>query len=342
MVVGKTHKSVSKEDILEKYSESDILSYLFPTITQLPCLINSPLRPDKHPSFSIFVNSKGHIRYKDHATGDTGDIINLCQSYWNCNYKGVLNKLSQLQSSRDITIKSVTIDNHKSKLPHYLTTIQVKTRPWRDYDYEYWASYGVTKEWLKYADIYPISHKIITKKLSPEDKGKTYVFSADKYAYCFVEHKEGRTQLKVYQPYNKKGFKWSSNMSDNVLSLWTKIPKTGDKLIICSSLKDALCVSCNLHIPTICPQGEGYSFSDTAINQLKARYKNIYIAYDTDEAGIKDAKRLSEETEFPYITPNLGECKDFSDSFKKYGKDWFIKNIKPYFEDNKQEDNLPF
>ena len=48
-------------------------------------------------------------------------------------------------------------------------------------------------KWLKYADVYPISHKIVIKD------NKSYAFGADKYAYAYVEFKEGKVTLKKFE-----------------------------------------------------------------------------------------------------------------------------------------------
>jgi 5S rRNA maturation endonuclease (ribonuclease M5) len=115
-------------------------------------------------------------------------------------------------------------------------------------------------------------------------------------------------------------------MSDGVISLWTKVPEYGDRIVICSSLKDALVLSCQLHIPAIALQGEGYNISDTACNELRRRYKKVFICFDVDEPGKKDAKTLSEKTGFPFIVPDLGTEKDLSDHFKSLeNKDEFKK-----------------
>lgn len=328
MVVGKTQKSISKAEIFNYFSETEVLSSAFPEIKSLPCLINSPLRQDKHPSFGIYMNDNGNIRYNDFANGDKGGLLDLLCKYWNCTFSQCLERISGMLTGKgNVTIKPKQIKTFRRKESDSLTTIQVVVRPWKDYDYEYWASYGIEKKWLQYAEIYPISYKIITKKDSPKDKGKRYIFPADKYAYVYCERKEGKLSLKIYQPYNTKGYKWCSKMDASVIGLWTKIPEFGDKVVICSSIKDALCLSCQCNIPTLCLQGEGYHMSDTAIRELKRRYKNIYICFDTDKWGIQDAVRLSCETGFFNIVPDLGECKDLSDSFKKYGKEWFRKNV---------------
>ena len=316
MVIGKTSSSISKTEIFSKFSEAQVLATVFPDITEVPCLTCSPLRVDKHPSFSIYLSEHNHIRYIDYATGDKGSLLDLLCNYWQCTFNQALDKICKLMIKDDgLVIKPKQIKTFTRKEADSLTKIEVKIRPWRDYDYEYWASYGITKPWLKYAEIYPISHKIVTKKDSVTGKSSRYIFSTDKYAYCFTERKGGKLQLKIYQPFNKKGFKWCSKMDASVIGLWTKIPEKGDRVIICSSLKDSLVISCQLHIPTLCLQGEGYSMSDTAINELKRRYKKIFISFDVDTPGKADAIKLAKETGFINVVPDLGTEKDFSDYY---------------------------
>jgi 5S rRNA maturation endonuclease (ribonuclease M5) len=334
MVVGKTSSSsISKTEIFSKFSETQVLTSVFPEVTEVPCVIHSPLRNDEHPSFSIYMNNSGHIRYKDHSNSDVhGGLMDLLCEYWKCTFNQALDKICNLMiKNGEVVIKPKQIKTFTRKEVNHLTEMQVKVRPWRDYDYEYWASYGITKQWLKYAEIYPISHKIVTKRDSTTDKGKRYIFTADRYAYCYIERKNNELQLKVYQPFNTKGFKWSSKMDGSVIGLWTKIPEYGDKVIICSSLKDALCVSCQLHIPTLTLQGEGYSISDTAISELKRRYKKVFICFDTDEAGIEDGKKLADRTGFTNIIPDLGNEKDLSDYYKSLEDKEQFKQLQTLF-----------
>ena len=332
MIVGKTSSSISRNEIFSKFSESQILSSVFPEITSLPCLMCSPLRQDKHPSFSIYMSNGGHIYYKDHATGERGGLLDLLCNYWNCTFNQVLDKLCTiLIGNGEITIKPKQIKTLTRKEADQLSKVQVVVRPWRDYDYEYWASYGVEKQWLKYAEIYPISHKIITKKDSETGKSVKHIFSSDKYAYCFVERKENNLQIKIYQPFNKKGFKWCSKMDGSVIGLWTKIPEYGDRVVICSSMKDALCLSCQCHIPTLYLQGEGYNISETACKELKRRYKKVFICFDTDAPGRKDAEKLSRETGFTNIVPDLGSEKDLSDYFKSLENKEDFKQLEKLF-----------
>ena len=339
MVIGKTTSSISKTEIFTKYSEIQVLTAAFPEITEVPCRIHSPFRVDNNPSFSIYMNNDNHIMFKDFGDADCrGSLLDLLCKKWNCSFNQVFDKILELMQGSvqedSVILKPKQIKVLTRKESSELTKIQVAVRPWREYDIEYWKSYGIELQWLKYCEVYPISHKIIYKNISVDDGSpiiKKYIFPADKLAYCYVERKEGNLQLKIYQPMNTKGFKWCSKMDSSVISLWTKVPEYGDRIVICSSLKDSLCLSCQLHIPAICPQGEGYSMSQTAVNELKRRYKQVFICFDTDEAGRIDAEKLSKETGFKNIVPDLGDNKDISDYFKSLDDKSKFKQLETLF-----------
>ena len=308
MVIGKTTSSISKTEIFTKYSEIQVLTAAFPEITEVPCRISSPFRVDNNPSFSIYLNNDNHIMFKDFGDTDCrGSLLDLLCKKWNCSFNQVFDKILELMQGSvqddSVILKPKQIKVLTRKESSELTKIQVAVRPWRDYDIEYWKQYGVELQWLKYAEVYPISHKIIYKKVLADDGSpiiKKYIFPADKYAYCYVERKDNKLSLKIYSPFSKN-HKWCSKMDASVISLWTKVPEFGDKIIIASSVKDALTISCNLHIPAIAPQGEGYNLSNSAVSELKRRYKKVFISYDGDLAGIDDAKKLSKFTGFSII-----------------------------------------
>lgn len=317
--------------VLEKkkaITDADIAGYYL-GITKIPTRICSPLRQDRKPSFGLYSRDGEHIFYTDFATGDKGHIVDLLGHLWGTDYSAtwerIVRELSPISSVR--INKTVTSKPKIDVLSKTRTQIKVKVRDWEQYDFDYWKSYGVSKEWLMFADVHPISHIIFVK-----EDGKTSAIKADKLAYVFVEFKEGNTTCKVYQPLNTDGFKWFSSHDRSVISLWAKVPETGDKLCICSSLKDALCLWSNTGIPAIAPQGEGYTMSETAIKELKRRYKEIYILYDTDEAGVKDSKRLSELTGFKNLQlPCFNGGKDVSDLYKIVGRKKFINIISTLF-----------
>lgn len=315
MAISSGRSSVSLEDVLNKVTEADILSFYL-GVNEVPCVIHSPLRKDKKPSFGLYSIDGKRVFYTDLSTREKGGLFDLLSQMWGITYIEVLNKInkdipkfishSNIKSYNTCNIK--TSSNYNSS-----TDLKCKIRDWKQYDIEYWESYGISLKWLKYAEVYPISHKIIVK----EDK--QYIFGADKYAYAYVEHKEGKVTLKIYQPFNKNGYKWANKHDASVISLWTKVPEYGDKICICSSLKDALCLWANTGIPSLAIQGEGYAMSNTAINELKRRYKKIFILLDNDDAGIINGEKLASLTGFINIVlPKIeeyGNPKDISDLY---------------------------
>lgn len=326
MIFSEGELSLNKEDILNADSILKIL-YYYTGITKLPCLINSPFRVDKHPSFCIyFVND--NVRWKDFSTGEKGDLLEFLKRLWGLPFNEVLSKIRR--DMTNMSFESMVSKKFKTTKCYRSTDTELlcKTRNWESYDLEYWNSYGISLDWLKYADIYPVSDIIFVRN------GARNAVKADKHAYAYAEFKEGKTTLKIYQPFNTKGFKWTNKHDMSVISLWTKIPLTGEILCICSSMKDALCLWANTGIPSIAVQGEGYSISNTAQNVLKSRFKRIFILFDNDTAGLKDGKSLAGKTGFKnIILPEFDGGKDVSDLYKKINnKNEFKKTILKLFE----------
>ena len=331
MAFGTGEHSITLEDVLARTTEFDILYHYF-NVSELPTIIHSPLRQDNRPSFGLYTLDGKRVHYTDLATKDRGGLFDLLMKYWGESYKDMLNHLwKDLPNFPNANVQFNSMKSERTYQYQSLKSrnidLQCKVREWRDYDIEYWASYGISLEWLKYADIYPISHKIVIRD------GQRYVFGADKYAYAYVERKEGKVTLKTYQPYNKGGYKWSNRHDRSVISLWTKVPEYGDRICICSSMKDALCLWANTGMPALAIQGEGYGMSDTAIGELKRRYKEVFIALDGDKAGVEDSIKLQKETAFKIIDcPLIDKAKDWSDIYYFYGKEALLKEFKKALE----------
>lgn len=320
--IGKLH--VSPEDIYSRVSDIDILHYYFGANT-IPCIISSPLRTDNHPSMGFYSLDGSRIYWTDFSTKERGSLFDLLGKYWGKNLDEVLSLIWEDLPSisrtmgRNVPLKSRIMTVGESEA---MTDLQCTVREWRPHDIEYWNSFGISLEWLKYADIYPISHKIIIKG------DRRMVFPADKYAYAYVEFKEGNVTLKIYQPFNCNGYKWSNKHDRSVISLWKKVPEFGDRICICSSMKDALCLWANTGIPALAIQGEGYGMSNTAITELKRRFKKIFILLDNDPPGIADGKKLAESTGFTnIILPEFQGGKDISDFYKTVSDKEKFKNV---------------
>ena len=267
----KARSSESVNEVKMRVSDTALLSHYL-HINSLPVVINSPLRRDNHPSFLLYTPDGNKVYYKDYATGDRGDIYTLLEKRDNITFSQLIRKIAVENIANSASISFNTPHNAVKGFSKSKVNLKVKVREWRDYDLKYWETYGISLKWLKYAEVYPISHKIVYRD------GEKHVYHAAKYAYAFVERKENNITIKVYQPLVKdKRYKWMNTSDGSVVGLWTKIPSKGDKLFICSSLKDALCFWSNIGIPAIYVQSETTGLSDTALSVLKDRYKEIFI-----------------------------------------------------------------
>lgn len=305
-----------------KVSEEEIFTHFFGNINHIPCVINSPFRKDKNPSFSIFYNKSGKLLFKDFATQECWDIYGLLKKKFNCDYNTVLLKIGQEFNFKPGKTIKVTrpIKRNSNNIG-----INISIRDWQDYDFEFWNKYGISKEWLVFGNVYPIKDIFINKDNNELD------IPAEKYAYAYAEFKDNKTTFKIYQPYSKR-CKWMSSHDKSVWDLWRQLPASGDKLIITSSRKDALCLWANIGIPATCLQGETYFPKDKIINQIKERFKTVYVLLDNDETGKKFGKELSKKYDLVYteIDNTLG-VKDPSDFFKTYKRKKFIEYFNNLF-----------
>ena len=340
-MIGSGRPSNCKKMFTDKISEADVLGYYL-GISSIPCLIVSPFRQDSKPSLAFYSPNGKEVNYIDFGSKERGSMISVLMKLWGLDYNSTIDKIVKEVVMKDhIQYKENSNNSAVSKVTVHSSNVELKCkiREWRDYDIEYWASYGISLEWLKWAEVYPISHKIIVRN------GREMVFRADKYAYTFVERKEGRITHKFYQPFNTNGYKWQNSHDKSVLGLWAKMPPTGDAVCICSSVKDALCLMANIHIPCICLQGEGYPISDTAAKELKRRFTDVFICLDNDEAGLKDAYKLSESTGFiNVVIPSFDEGKDISDYYRAYGETSFKTFFRKLISEAREEyyNELPF
>lgn len=75
--------------------------------------------------------------------------------------------------------------------------------------------------------------------------------------------------------------------------------------------------------------------SDTAISELKRRFKKVYILFDCDEAGLIDGEKLSKQTGFTNVVlPKFEGGKDVSDLYHSLqDKNKFKETILQLFKD---------
>lgn len=312
MKLGKAIQlSKSWEQILLEQDEINILGKYLPEVKKLPCLIQCPYRTDKKPSLGLQLY-KGRIVYKDFATNEKGGLLSLLKKITGKNVNDICKDLDDYNVSNIIKINnntSIQIQNLTNKQ----NVIQIRRRDINDNDIYYWQSYGVNVDILEKHGVYPIDYYWVNQ----------YRFKSDKLAYAYRVVINRKVYYKIYQPYSQN-HKWTNNYPKDTISLEKYISKTDKPIIICSSVKDALCLKCNINGLDVCAlQGEGYNIPQSFLDKYKKR--KIFILFDNDKAGINYSKTLSQKINIPYIEiPKFDGGKDISDLYKVQGRENFI------------------
>lgn len=300
-------------------------------VERVPCLIRSPMRLDRGASFSIFKGRKGGILYKDHGTGESGSVLKLIS---------LLTGETRAKLIEDFGNK--TIKNHnrlQMKVVDQIIDISVTTREFSAVDEKYWSAYGISTKDLTEFGVYAV-------KTISINRGSGYnTFPAEVLSYAYVENKDGRMHIKVYQPKSQK-LKWLSNTDASVWNLWTLLPPQGKRLIITSSRKDAMCLWKALGIPATAMQSEGTKPNHKVMMDLFKRFEEVYLLYDNDfDSSVNNGQHYAAVLREKYprlinlVLPKDYGCKDPSDLAETYGVDVMAEVVLTLmYHDGKQED----
>ena len=132
--------TISIDDVLKHTTKADIAAkYL--GINKIPTVICSPLREDKKPSFALYSPDGKSVNYRDFANGDKGTIFSLLSRIWNIPFRETLKRINDDNVHSSINIRK---SYSKNIIRNSHIKLLCKTREWKDYDIEYWESYGIS------------------------------------------------------------------------------------------------------------------------------------------------------------------------------------------------------
>ena len=323
-------KLPNSSDILKHISDLDIFDLYLGGIPMKA--ISSPLRQDTSPSFNLFMSKEhGKVFFKDFATGESGDCFLFVMRLFKLTSKSE----TFLKIAKDFNLTDYELHPQSFYPPPKINTaklkrnikkiktnklkISVTVRPWKIKDKNYWnKKYSLSKAQLEYCSVFPISHFFING----------FCTKAQELAYAFVEGKDNNQTFKIYQPYADVENKWFSNNDYSTWELWTQLPDKGETLIITSSRKDAMVIKSlfsSENITSCSLQSEGVKPKQSVVDELKSRFKKIFVLYDNDFKSKKNigqiaGARVAKATGFIQIEiPDGCGVKDPSDYIEEFG-----------------------
>jgi hypothetical protein len=302
-----TVNKYSKEYILSKISNDDIIKHFYGKQITIGEAVPSPWRDDSTPSFAFYKN-KGILTFYDFGTGVRGAAFDFVMNLFNTSFKGavniILSEFNLISNFKRTYSKPDTIYQKDIK-EQERASIRFKIRQWNKDDILYWNSFGIKLNTLHKFKVYPISYLFM----------KEYTFKADKYAYVYIEKIQDSIYTKIYQPYSKKT-KWLSNMPSKVLFGYRNIPQTGELIIITKALKEIMSLYDTCSIPSIGVQQENVIIKKHVLEDLHNRFTTIITMFDNDTQGIQ-LYNAYKELGIQGIL--FKEAKNYSDLIEKLG-----------------------
>jgi len=326
---AKVTDDVTLDKILTKLDPYDIYAFYIGKEVKLNKPINSPLREDKNPSWTLFKARSGDLMYKDFATGESGNVVHLVKSMFNLTYFKALERIWADMMTGNKLKNGITRPKEE-RVNKIETELTVKRKYFTQTDDEYWGQFRICRETLKLFNVTPILmywHNSVQGAI-------TYSKDSPMYAYKVFD------KFKIYKPYAKyKKDKWRNNCGSYDLQGLEQLPESGDLLIITKSLKDVMVLYEHGYV-SVSPQSEISIIPTPLMEHLKTRFKKIIVFFDYDAGGIKGAETLCKKHDLPkvFIDKHYLEIygiKDISDFAKEMSEQKTIELLKELFDGEK-------
>jgi len=274
---------------------------------------------EKTPSMFIYYNKDNqNYKYKDFSSGSQGSAIDLVQKIYKLNYSQAVFYI--IEDYNNYILKHGKHDKIECKPITKYKIDFVKKRGWYEEDVEFWLSFNIGTSILKEFNVYPIEYYTMIKE---EENTFDKITIKNKQMYGYFD-KFGNI-YKIYQPI-QKNYKFIKVTS--YIQGLDQLKYIKPNLIICSSLKDAMCLKhFNFNVEVIAPDSENTMIKPYVINNLKEKFLKIITLFDNDTAGHNAIKNYKDTYNIHGICLEIE--KDLSDAVKLHGIDKIKKIIAP-------------
>lgn len=316
MYSTETAITTSLNDIRQCLSDYDIYAYYMGKF-QIGRLYNSPLRTtDENPSFAVFPARSGDLLFKDHGSGQSGNVITFVKLMENTDdIDKVVRKLAKIIKTTNPSKSAVQTYN-----THTGGHIGIVRQDWTDTDIEYWSKFHISLDTLKLYDVFSIKYFLYNNIV----KG-TYNEKSPMYAYKVGD------RFKIYRPLASKYTKWRTNLSNDDIQGLKQLDTMKDVLIITKSLKDVM-VLYEMGYAAISPSSETTFIPERILPYITKDFKKVYILFDRDKTGMKRAREFSKKYNMEAFFINKKfKSKDISDAVMLNGfetvKNWLNNTL---------------
>jgi hypothetical protein len=250
--------------------------------------INSPLREDNNPSFSIFLANNGLWMYKDFSNGDSGTAIQFIQKLNNISYSEAILHIQGLKIDLSKSIEHKKVKENKPLVVDWID------QKFTDQHKRYFEEYELDESFLNSRDIYALKTLALNKKIQkfPEHQFKFAYFAKDLNQIKVLTLGEGV----------KKDEKWKNWGIPNsyIWDYWRYKDLKCDNLMVVKSNKDSAILA-SLGYCAVTTQNE----SSTMLIQNREKLEKIcekpIIVYGSDEQGTNESIKANKTLHWRYF-----------------------------------------
>jgi hypothetical protein len=320
---------MTKDELMRKTDNGmKVFNHYIPEV-RLKRKIISPIRPERHPSFNLFLHERtNEVWFRDFGASDEakGNCINFVMLKESLDYQNakqyieskILNEISSFFPEYGRVDYSTMLELNSAKFKKEVKITPV-VKEWSQFELNWWFQFGITQEIL---DLFYVSS--LSKYYMETENGiKEYVATWSNPIFCISIN--GR--YKLYRPLGDPKYKWRSNLKGDcdIFGWHLLAPRMDLKKYFCCFVmagnKDVMSFHALTGLPAIALNSETAHIPFEYKASLLNSFENVFILYDNDETGLKAATSLNQSTGFPilnYLLDICPEVKDFAELVQKH------------------------
>jgi len=298
-----------REEILSRTNKGlEVFCFYMPINFVPKRNFRNPLYDDRRASCNIYLDNKsGCYRMKDFGNDAySGDCFWFAATMLGLDVRKDFVKVLET-INRDLQL-NISIERKKCSNPHTMIMklpkpiiSQPSNRPKTQEDRKwyklieqsfsikeltYWQQYGIDTKTLQRFHV-----KALTRYESISNQGKPFTLVSTLEEPMFA-YSMGKF-VKVYRPKSKLRFLYGGEKVDDYVFGFQQLPSKGDMIFITGGEKDVLSLTAH-GFNAICFNSETAQIPENIIEGLQLRFRHIIILYDSDETGMREAKRQTE------------------------------------------------
>ena len=298
-----------KEEILSRTNKGlDVFCFYMPIDFVPKRNFRNPLYDDRRASCNIYLDNKsGCYRMKDFGNDAySGDCFWFAATMLGLDVRKDFVKVLET-INRDLQL-NICIERKEHSNPHTMMMKPCKPplvqppnqlkkmegKKWYKLieqsfnvkELDYWEQYGIDAKTLQRFHV-----KSLARYESVSNQGKPFTLGSTHEDPMFA-YSMGKF-VKVYRPKSKLRFLYGGEKVNDYVFGFQQLPSKGDVVFITGGEKDVLSLSAH-GFNAICFNSETAQIPENIIEGLQLRFRHIIILYDSDETGIREAKRQTD------------------------------------------------